>query len=574
MTRPTARLESLQNEARRPEIVMTSEELGTARQTRHSFSRALVRHAARDSWRINIRKWDLDSDGQGTAIYSVNFGREIAEIVIFSHVIDEATRDDRVIAQDWDVTAALVLQVVTDEHLQQLSKNVTRQEDGRADSSSVIWGRANRSERFFAYVVDCLAAGKQPESEKMSESAYVLRSTAFYGNGKFGLKDFDGFKSDHPLATPYRMQMLTAWILREFSADLVNHCAKARSTSAVSLDPSWRRYLGLGNATGLGMVPYPIRHPQVFDAWVALRELPLTNALQQTWTSDSEEFQRVLRLLERAKLYFAEKVNLETNPYPRGPELSNQLEMILSFAHEFQINSTILGEFVSHPARRLHELALAESIELRQIIDSILIELDGSIDDEIEQLLICTDRTYLVPDMSVDRLKEIINADYGWTKNFDFNDKKETAKFWFYSQNNQEPRRGRRKKNINPVTEHPVGIANDVIKLEKDLERSLGNQKVGTFISIHPEHWGIVERIQSISGIPYAEAQINPLAEDFIPLDLQRFQLAIYGMENFNPQSTDWLRVTLFQGAPILADLDSEQALDDWLFMPKPIGVR
>ena len=42
----------------------------------------------------------------------------------------------------------------------------------------------------------------------------------------------------------------------------------------------------------------------------------------------------------------------------------------------------------------------------------------------------------------------------------------------------------------------------------------------------------------------------NLLAADFLPLHLQRFQLAVYGMENFNPQSTDWLRVTLFSGAP------------------------
>jgi hypothetical protein len=58
--------------------------------------------------------------------------------------------------------------------------------------------------------------------------------------------------------------------------------AAAQGSAAVPLDPAWRRYLGLGNATGLGMVPYVIRHPQVMDAWVAMRELPLAAAMQQT----------------------------------------------------------------------------------------------------------------------------------------------------------------------------------------------------------------------------------------------------------------------------------------------------
>lgn len=571
--RPTSRLDELQEKARHPNVVMKSTELGTARQTRHSFSRALVRRAARDGWSVSTRIWDLDKDGQGRAVYSVDFGTGTVELVLFSHVIDEDTRDDRVIAQDWDVTVALVLGTATEAHLENLSKNVTRQEDGRADSNSLIWGRANRSQRFFSYVVDCLAAGKQPEADQMSDAAYILRSTAFYGNGKFGLKDFDGFAPGHPLGTPYRIQMLAAWLLREFSADLADHCAKGKSESAVKLDPSWRRYLGLGNATGLGMVPYPIRHPQVFDAWVALRELPLTNALQQDWKPESETTQRLVNLIERAKTYFAEKVTLETAPYSTGPELSKKLQQFVGHIREFQTSGTMQAELVTHPGKRLHELAELESVEVRQIIDSILIELDTSIDDDIEQLLICVDRTFLDSEMLVSELSETVEALYGWISDFDFNDKKETGKFWFYSENNQEPRRGRRGKDKGLATEHPVGVAKDVFELKKHLAKSPSDQSIGIFVSIHPEHWGIVERIQSISNIPYAEAQINPLSDDFLPLDLQRFQLAVYGMENFNPQSTDWLRVTLYQGAPIVADLGNPSLLDDWLFKPKPRGV-
>lgn len=89
------------------------------------------------------------------------------------------------------------------------------------------------------------------------------------------------------------------------------------------------------------------------------------------------------------------------------------------------------------------------------------------------------------------------------------------------------------------------------------------------FLLEFPWHRGIVARVQSVAGLRYGEVRANLLADDFLPLHLQRFQLALYGMENYSPQSTDWLRVTLFSGAPRAHDVQSG-ADDDWLFTRKP----
>ena len=40
-------------------------------------------------------------------------------------------------------------------------------------------------------------------------------------------------------------------------------------------------------------------------------------------------------------------------------------------------------------------------------------------------------------------------------------------------------------------------------------------------------------------------------------------------MDEFKPKSTDWLRVTLFQGAPRLADLGPDLN-DDWALPERP----
>ena len=66
--------------------------------------------------------------------------------------------------------------------------------------------------------------------------------------------------------------------------------------------------------------------------------------------------------------------------------------------------------------------------------------------------------------------------------------------------------------------------------------------------------------------------QDNLLDAQFLPLSTQRFQLATYGMNNFSPQSTDWVRVTLFSGAPRVAEVMTGHDDDDWLFPLAPEG--
>ena len=81
--RPTEYLTTLQGDARGAEIAMDPGELGTSRQTRHSFSRSLIRHAASGNWRVSKRVWDLDPEGVGHAIYHVDMNGPVVELVVF-----------------------------------------------------------------------------------------------------------------------------------------------------------------------------------------------------------------------------------------------------------------------------------------------------------------------------------------------------------------------------------------------------------------------------------------------------------------------------------------------------------
>ena len=108
-------------------------------------------------------------------------------------------------------------------------------------------------------------------------------------------------------------------------------------------------------------------------------------------------------------------------------------------------------------------------------------------------------------------------------------------------------------------------------KLIKDLEITDEKISASEFLHSFPEHGIAIKRILRNSG-PYSEPRENVCDFKHLPLNLQRFQLAMYGMDNFSPQSTDWLRVTLFQGAPRVSEIGSDDS-DNWILPKQPGGL-
>lgn len=546
--------------------VLDPNDMGGARATRHSFARSVVRHIVAQNWDVTRERFDIDAVGAGTAVYRIDAEEYCWRLVVFSQVLEESKREDRVIAESWDVTLALVEGDLDEQRIAELRDNVPRQEGGRADKGTIVWARGNRSTRFFNAVVDKLAAGQQPDPTIFGASPYVMRSTAFYSNGKFGLADFERFPADHPFAVPYRPHFLAGWLMREFSLDLVEHCARAVQSDAVALDPQWRRYFGLGNATGLGMVPYVINHPQILDAWTHLREVPLAEVRGRTLSNDDPSVARVQELFARCVAYLWQGGEMDLGPFPRCTTVSAQVAQIEELLAEYAVSGTIRGAHVLHPWNVLHQEAAALSPAARGTVASILIELTEDLDETVEGGLSCDERNTVSPQMTCAELLDGIEDHYGWVSAFDFEDPAEQAYFWFSSADNEEPRRGRRGTDPGEDVEHGTDIARAVWALRADLRSAEGEQSVARFLVAHPWHRGVVARVQTTAHLRYAEVHTNTLAEDFLPLNVQRLQLAVYGMENFVPQSTDWLRVTLFSGAPRIDDLASGTADDDWIF--------
>lgn len=552
-------LQRRQTAIRSPDVVMRPATLGAARLTRYSFSRMMLRRAAADGWQACCRVLDVDPQGRGEAVYELDTGSRKISFIAFTTTISEDRHTDRVIADGWEVSAALFEGVPTTEDLDTLRSQVPLQEAGRFDSSVLVLTRGNRSVRFFQYLVDCLAAGSQPEPGQVADAGYILRSTAFYANGKYGMRSFEGYSPDHELAVPYRAQFVTAWLFRELGYDLVEHCARASGgAAAVGFDQEWRHYFGLGNATGLGLVPYAFKHPRVLNAWASIRELALAD-VRATETTPSL-FARLDHWTARARHHFATGTSDDCGPFLNAPALVAILDEIVAAIDALRDDPRAFDS--------LYRWAEAKDPETTELVVSLLIELHDGDDSLIDDFLIVEEHTSTDPAVTVGQLRTLIAERFGWLDELGLEADDADFYWWVISDNTEEPRRVPRPFLDPDGRDVAIDFGIRIWRLRSALNGHPDNLSVAHLLALEPWHRLAVDRLLA-SDTPYGEPRDNACGAGFLPLQLQRFQLAMYGMDNFKPKSTDWLRVTLFQGAPRLSDLDSSMS-DTWAFPPRP----
>jgi hypothetical protein len=74
-----------------------------------------------------------------------------------------------------------------------------------------------------------------------------------------------------------------------------------------------------------------------------------------------------------------------------------------------------------------------------------------------------------------------------------------------------------------------------------------------------------VRRVQTVQAHPYGEIRDNLVGTNCLPIDLLRCKLAFFGAAKFDPKSDRWIRIAMYQGAPLPEHLASPAA-DDWAF--------
>lgn len=566
---PTASNDPIPSVPLRPAAdIMRLERIGAFHQTRISFVRSLVRRMARECWTITRDLADLDDNGFGTSVYGITTPAGKISFVAFTNYVAPEDRTDRVIAECWDATFTLCDHEATAHDIARLREHVPKQEAGRCSASEMVLSRSNRSVRLFDYVTDCLADGRQPDPKRMAAVGYLMRTTAVYGNGKFGISDFGHLLQHGIFSTPFQAEMLTVYIARLLSFDLVEHIARRRNpTRAVPLHNALKRMLGVGNATGLGMAPFLVAHPKLIHAWIHARELALAR-VRAVEHVESERLQRFGQLLSRAQAH----VNQWTTD---DPGQADKIEVLQRELADFESSLPDAGGLSGHSAHWDDVVKRTEarySFETIELLNSLLLELYPELVDELERETGADEREDTAPQMTTRELKQIVEQHYDWALALDFTKPEAEHYFWYRSEEKEEPRFGERFNEPGADKELWMGIGREAAGLHRQLctiEDDELNRPVAVFLITHPRWRGITRRIQSLIGHPYAEIRDNLLGNDCVPLHLLRCKLAMFGASKFDPKSNLWTRITLFQGAPLPAELASED-VDDWCFPIAP----
>ncbi len=546
-------------ELRNPNIVMKLSRLGSFHQSKLSFLRSFLKEFK--DWEYKKDLFELNEFGYGTAVYSFKKSTRVYSLICFANELNEKERSDRVIATKWDAAFALYDGVPRKQDIDRLRNEVPKQEVGRLSYKELTLSRANKSVRVFEHVVQSLSDGKQPDIELLSKVGYLYRTTAVYGSGKFGLADRFRIKNREEIYGPFRLEMMLVYLVRQFTFDQVNHVAKQKNPrKAVTLDLEICRNLGIGNSTGLGMAPFIVNHPTLLNNWIYARETALKNIreIKNVKPDDSELFKTCLKKSIKnitswntESEYQQKKIN----------SLLNDLNKFIQFIEkEFDYSK----EFVFNNIYQWAEDNLGE--ECVEYIVSLMMEpYDDIVNPLINQMSSEEEKYFNIPtDRTVADLREILETKYQEILKIDFSEKKNNQNFWFISKNKEEPRFANRFEENGSDLEQPLAIARDIKKLYEALSVAKNSSTISKFLINNNELRHVVRRAFIIEKFPYSEIQDNIIGQSLIPIDMLRLKLSFFGALKFDPRSDKWLRICMFQGAPLPDELKNYDA--QWVY--------
>ncbi len=545
-------------ELRSPKEIMKLSRLGCFHQSKLSFLRSFLEEFK--DWKYSRDLFELDKKGYGKAVYSFSKNNRTYSLVCFANELEDEERSDRVIATKWDAAFALHDGIPLKEDIERLYENVPKQEVGRLSYKELTLSRANRSVRLFNEVVDSLSNGRQPDKKILSKVGYLYRTTAVYGSGKFGLADRFRIKNRSEIKGPFRLEMMLVYLVRQFTFDQINHIAKNKNPKKfVELDNEIAKGLGIGNSTGLGMAPFIVNHPTLLNNWVQSRE-SILKKIREIEIVKEEKFKIFYDCLIKS-IYNVENWNTDSEfQKSKIKELLEDLNKTINYLNRIDKKQ----KYLFNAIYKWIEAEVCEEC-LEYLVSMFMEPFDEIVKEFINKMSADEDKHFTIPSQkTVIQLRDILENNYSELLKLDFNKKENNQNFWFISKNKEEPRLANRFKMNGSELEQPLAIARDIKKLYDKVIVSKNSQTIAEFLIENDDLRHVVRRAFIIEKFPYSEILDNTIGEKLMPIDMLRFKLSFFGAVKFDPRSDKWLRICMFQGAPLPNQLKNFD--DKWIY--------
>ncbi len=547
----------MQIDLRKPEVVMKLDRLGSFHQSKLSFLRCFIREFK--NWEFQTKEFNLDNQGFGHIVYVVNNSQKQYSLICFSNHIEDSERSDRVIATKWDASFVLFDGLPAQEDIERLKANVPLQEQGRVSEKELCLSRANKSVRVFEHVVNKLSQGEQPDTKLLYSVGYLYRTTAVYGSGKFGLADRIKIQDREELKGPFRLEMMLVYLARQFTFDVVNHVAHFRSPDkATKLSEDIARNLGIGNSTGLGMAPFIVNHPALLNQWIISKEkaLKAIRSISSVSKKEKDIFQSYLSTIQENIKYWKTESDYQKK---KNKQLLKDLDNFQNYYSTFSLKDYFWNS--------IYEWAEANTqSECCEFIISLMMEIYPDIVEPLSYEMSIDEDEYFDIDTSktIDEVCKLIENQYTWLLNIDFDNKENIFNFWYYSKNKQEPRMSDRFTEEGSELELPLAIARDISALYDDLKSCNLNRDLGYYLLKNQQYRHVLRRVLICEKLPYSEIQDNTISKTLIPVDMLRLKLSFFGATRFDPRSDRWVRITMYQGAPLMKEISKSD--DTWSY--------
>ena len=546
-------------ELRDPNKIMKLSRLGSFHQSKLSFLRSFLNEFK--EWEYKRDLFNLNENGFGEAVYSFKKNKRVYSLICFANEIKDEERSDRVIATKWDAAFTLHDGVPTKKDIERLKNEVPKQEVGRLSYKELTLSRANKSVRIYNHVVESLSKGQQPDLNLLSKVGYLYRTTAVYGSGKFGLADRFRIKNREEINGPFRLEMMLVYLVRQFTFDQVNHVAYHKNPKkAVKLDNNICKNLGIGNSTGLGMAPFIVNHPTLLNNWILSREKALKKIreIKDVKSQDSDLF------IDCVKKSLKNITTWNTDSKYQQKKISSLLKDVEKFLNFIDKDLNFESEY---PFNKIYQwLEDNTSEECIEYIVSIMMEpYNDIVNPLIKEMSSDEEKYFNIPTYrKVDELRNIIKTKYPNILDINFKEKENNKNFWFISKNKEEPRLADRFEEHGSELEQPLAIARDIKKLYDKLLVSKNSLTIAEFLTSNSELRHVVRRAFIVERFPYSEIQDNTIGKDLMPIDMLRLKLSFFGALKFDPRSDKWLRICMFQGAPLPNELKSYD--EQWVY--------
>ena len=543
---------------RSPKEIMKLSRLGCFHQSKLSFLRSFLQEFK--YWKYSRDLFELDKQGYGKAIYSFSKNNRTYSLVCFANELQDEERSDRVIATKWDAAFALHDGIPSKQDIERLFENVPKQEIGRLSYKELTLSRANRSVRLFNEVIESLSSGRQPDKNILSKVGYLYRTTAVYGSGKFGLADRFRIKNRPEIKGPFRLEMMLVYLVRQFTFDQINHIAKNKNPKKfIELDEEIAKGLGIGNSTGLGMAPFIVNHPTLLNNWVQSRE-NILKKIRELEHVKKEQFDIFFKCLKKS-IKNVENWNTDSDfQKNKINQLLEDLRKSIKYLGEINIKQNFLfNEIYKWAEKEVREECLEYLVSIfMEPFDEIVNEFKNKMSSD-------EDRYFTIPThRKIFELRNILENNYFEILKLDFKKKENNHNFWFISKNKEEPRLGNRFEVNGSELEQPLAIARDIKKLYEKVLITKNSLTIAEFLIENDDLRHVVRRAFIIEKFPYAEILDNTIGEKLMPIDMLRFKLSFFGAIKFDPRSDKWLRICMFQGAPLPYKL--ENLNDKWVY--------